>query len=557
MGEDVLVYMVVFHNRFYLNLLRLMMATVRLNVSNLEKYTFLVMTSADFKSEVDAISALVGIPIRVHVLDIHSFFHSAAAKCRIYEYPAIDEFSKVIYLDTDILIEKDIGDILADLPAEDKVYAIEDGVLSHPGNGGWYFTPETCASPEDTPAVNTGVLAFRNTPHIRSVFEECCEFMFSEEKKGGDMPCCLEQPFINFIFYKRGSLDSQYMKRFVSLGEPSASEHSKHIVHFFSPIGDGHGKFKRMCAFVTEKLSDKRALGDNTDVNGKSFEWVNGSGKYVTFCENGKLETPWGGGTYEMCEDGLFACFGGFRHYWRFLDSSSYLTIRIGDCNIVSGSQKKKSAFELEYDSHDIEKAEMLSDIKEIVTQSGVMLEGNAFYKHATFDAWDALYAKQVNLFWCGKQANARICEIGFNAGHSAMLLLMGRDKTEIDFTIFDIGWHPYTKPCLEYIKSKYSHVKFTYIEGDSTKTVPLWLDGNEGSYDVVHVDGGHNEHCVSNDMKNADVLLKSGGLMIVDDTYDAIINSYVDLYISTKGYREVELLKTQGYTHRIIVKLV
>ena len=57
--------------------------------------------------------------------------------------------------------------------------------------------------------------------------------------------------------------------------------------------------------------------------------------------------------------------------------------------------------------------------------------------------------------------------------------------------------------------------------------------------------------------MKNADRLLKSGGLMIVDDTYDAIINSYVELYISTRGYSEVELMKTQGYTHRIIMKLV
>ena len=560
MGEDVLVYMCVSHNRFYLNLLRLLMATVRLNVSNLEKYTFLVMTSADFKDEVDAISALVGIPIRVHVLDVHSFFHSAAAKCRIYEYPAIDEFSQVLYLDTDILIEKDFGEIFADLPPEDKVYAIEDGILSHPGNGGWYFTPEICASPETTPAVNTGVLAFRNTPHIRNVFEECCDFMFSEEKKGEDMPCCLEQPFINFIFYKRGSLDSQYMKRFVSLGETSTCD--RHIVHFFSPIGDGHGKFKRMCAHLSEELCDKRALGSSsTYVNGRTFEWVNGSGKYVTFRDDGKLETPWGAGTYEICSsNALFACFGGYRHYWWFLDSpssSSYLTIRIGDCNVVSGSEKKKISIELEYDSHDSEKAGMLSDIKELVTQSGVMLEGNAFYTHATLNEWAALYPKQVNLFWCGQQAKTRICEIGFNAGHSAMLLLMGRDKTELDFTIFDIGWHPYTKPCVEYITSKYSHVKFTYIEGDSTKTVPLWLDGNEASYDVVHVDGGHNEHCVSNDMKNADRLLKSGGLMIVDDTYDAIINSYVELYISTRGYSEVELMKTQGYTHRIIMKLV
>ena len=565
MGEDAktLVYMCVSHNRFYLNLLRLLMATVRLNVSNLDKYTFLVMTSADFKDEVDAISALVGIPIRVHVFDIQSVFHSAAAKCRIYEYPAIDEFSQVLYLDTDILIEKDFGDIFTDLPTEDKVYGIEDGILSHPGNGGWYFTPDICQTPETTPAINTGVLAFRNTPTMRSVFEECCDFMFSEEKKGGDMPCCLEQPFINFVFYKRGCLDSQYIKRFVTLGEPRTGDPVNHIIHFFARIGDGKGKFKRMCTYLSEKYEKSLVIKRITSpINDKSFEWVRGSEKYITFHDNETVVTPWGRGEYSWRYAGgdavaLMVKFGGFSHYWQFLDSSSYITVRIGDCNVVSGTQKKKTPVEDEYDSHDTEKQLMLSDIKELVMQSGVLLEGNAFYKHATLNEWDALYSKQVNLFWCGKQVKTRICEIGFNAGHSAMLMLMGRDKTELDFTIFDIGWHPYTKPCMDYIKSKYPHVKFTYIEGDSTKTMPMWIEGNEASYDVIHVDGGHDKHCITNDMKNADVLLKHGGIMIVDDTYTSIINDQVELYIATKGYCEVELLKTQGYTHRIIMKLV
>ena len=87
----------------------------------------------------------------------------------------------------------------------------------------------------------------------------------------------------------------------------------------------------------------------------------------------------------------------------------------------------------------------------------------------------------------------------------------------------------------MEYIKSKFTHINFEYIEGDSTITMPKWIKNNKNliwSYDVVHVDGGHSEHCILNDMKNADLLVKNNGIIIIDDTNDANINKYVDLYI-------------------------
>ena len=139
------------------------------------------------------------------------------------------------------------------------------------------------------------------------------------------------------------------------------------------------------------------------------------------------------------------------------------------------------------------------------------------------------------------------------------MLMLLGRDNTPLEFTIFDIGQHAYTKPCLTYIKSKYPHITFEYVEGDSTVTMASWILENQAlveSYDVVHVDGGHSEHCISNDMKHADILVKNGGIVIVDDTYIDYINMHVDLYISSGVYRELDVLKTEGYPHRIIQKI-
>lgn len=212
-----------------------------------------------------------------------------------------------------------------------------------------------------------------------------------------------------------------------------------------------------------------------------------------------------------------------------------------------------------EYDSKNNEKQQYLDDLRNIIINCNSFLEGNCFYHDGSLDIFNELYSKQVNLFWCGKQATHNICEIGFNAGHSTMLMLLGRDQSSLIFTIFDIGHHAYTRPTLEYMKTKFSHVNFEYIEGDSTVTMPEWISNHEdtiGKYDVVHVDGGHSEYCISNDMKNADVLVKVYGIIIIDDTNSETINSYVDLYLSKGNYIEVKLLSTTGYPHRVIQKM-
>ena len=214
-----------------------------------------------------------------------------------------------------------------------------------------------------------------------------------------------------------------------------------------------------------------------------------------------------------------------------------------------------------DYQSHSIKKQKILDDLKNIIIYFNAFnsLEGNCFYFHNSLQLCPELYSKQVNLFWCGKQAVENICEIGFNAGHSTMLMLLGSEQRPLNVTIFDIGYHIYTFPCIDYIASQFKHIGFEYIPGDSTVTMPKWIEANFnrsfGKYDVVHVDGGHTEHCISNDMKNADLLVKNGGIIIIDDTNAPTINKYVDLYLSNGNYREIDVLHNTVYSHRIIQK--
>jgi predicted O-methyltransferase YrrM len=200
-----------------------------------------------------------------------------------------------------------------------------------------------------------------------------------------------------------------------------------------------------------------------------------------------------------------------------------------------------------------------LTNIEVIIVGSGESLEGNSFYIHNSLMRFDQLKTKQLNLFRQGANAASRICEIGFNAGHSALLMLVGRPATPVEFTVFDIGQHAYTRPAIKYIGSQFPHVRINYIEGDSTMSIPAWIAKRPEivhSYDLVHVDGGHSEHCIRNDLQNAIRLTRLGGVIVVDDTNISYVNEYVDFYITSGVCVELDVFPTTGYPHRILRKV-
>lgn len=188
-------------------------------------------------------------------------------------------------------------------------------------------------------------------------------------------------------------------------------------------------------------------------------------------------------------------------------------------------------------------------------TASAEQLEGNAFYYHLSNTRFFELFSKQVNLYWCGKQVKSRICEIGFNAGHSAFLFLLNIPEGA-EFTIFDLGEHPYTRPCVDYLKTRFSGVTISYNEGDSTRILPEWIKAHPEAtetYDVVHVDGGHSFECAHSDILYGASLVRPGGYLIVDDTNVPYISEMVNKLLQSEMFTEIEILRTVGYEHRIL----
>jgi len=118
--------------------------------------------------------------------------------------------------------------------------------------------------------------------------------------------------------------------------------------------------------------------------------------------------------------------------------------------------------------------------------------------------------------------------EIGFNAGHSAVLMLSANPRLKL--TCFDINHHRYTKPCADFVKQVFGD-RFTIVYGDSTVTVPKYA--HEQQYDAVHIDGGHSLEIATKDWDNTYGLVRDGGLIVFDDTQvpwlDQLVRQKVD----------------------------
>lgn len=181
------------------------------------------------------------------------------------------------------------------------------------------------------------------------------------------------------------------------------------------------------------------------------------------------------------------------------------------------------------------------------------VVEGNCFCKNGDITTrLPELIPKQQNLFSLGITAK-NILEIGFNAGHSALLFLMANKTSKI--VCFDICHYPYARPCFDYLQSLFGD-RLELVEGDSTVTVPDYCTKFTGhTFDVVHIDGSHDIQIARQDVENT--LSVATDVVIFDDTQDASLNSLVDEYIAKGTVVEMTMRKTDTYEHRITRKLV
>ena len=169
-----------------------------------------------------------------------------------------------------------------------------------------------------------------------------------------------------------------------------------------------------------------------------------------------------------------------------------------------------------------------LAALNRIVLEGGEFLAGNLFYPSGIHRKNPAVLQnnevlpnvrrKRANIVNALRGKNL-VLEIGFNAGHCALLMLEA--NPQIRYIGVDICEHRYTRPCAQYLKSSYGS-RFEIHFGSSLDVVPqLSREGICDEVDIIHVDGCHTEEVALADLRNVASLPRRPGLrryVILDD---------------------------------------
>jgi predicted O-methyltransferase YrrM len=148
-----------------------------------------------------------------------------------------------------------------------------------------------------------------------------------------------------------------------------------------------------------------------------------------------------------------------------------------------------------------------------IIKSTNEKLEGNIFMFHETTEYTNEFLDKQINFILALKRKNINnILEIGFNAGFSALLMLL--TNPNVNLTCVDICMHNYSMLCYKKLNELFGN-RIKLIPGSSVDIVPTLTD----KYDLIHIDGCHLVDIAEKDIQNSLQLCKTGTILIMDDT--------------------------------------
>lgn len=160
----------------------------------------------------------------------------------------------------------------------------------------------------------------------------------------------------------------------------------------------------------------------------------------------------------------------------------------------------------------------------------------------------DVMYPKQKLLFDLVKN-KTNVVEIGVNAGHSLLIMLLANPTATYD--VIDICEKKYTQPCIEYLQKLFPGRINAYY-GDSIHILTTMVGKK---YDFWHIDGFHYEPHIINELKLLHEMGHQPSVIVLDDVFPS--SSPVSFACSLYKDCEVEIIHPECKWPNTILKLI
>lgn len=263
MSSKFLIYTSCFHQESYTDVLSYLINSFKKTGSTVD---FLVYTTSDFKTLIQSkCSDLTGV--KFFEKNFYKSMNQARiSKLDIFDYPEIDNYEKVIYIDADSFFIKDPLPMF-DHIQDDLIYVFGEGNILCEGEywGRSLFLKENSGC-TDREGIAAFIMGFKNIPAIKKLFIKTKQAfyldMYQNKLKFYD------QPFLNFFFINNNMFNSDVLKPLVRSREPvqSAIDNGRFIVHFAGCPGHGNVKLDLMKEFKAdfERHAKPKVVEDKT-----------------------------------------------------------------------------------------------------------------------------------------------------------------------------------------------------------------------------------------------------------------------------------------------------
>lgn len=258
-----LIYSCVFYNKKYINILELLLKSYKMKVKDINKYKYLIITDSTFKYEIEEICKSLEINYDIWCVDIineflmrkpltylDNCFQACYSRYYISDYPKINNFEKILYLDCDLLVANDLSPIF-DLKLENLLYVVHEP--THRYNHCFFFSDEEFNNLDKNKTFTSAILLFNNNEFMHNIMKTNLKIMKNFQNSNSDIaPPCFDQNFVNkFCIYNNLSNNIILSKYCLNIMPNDSADkvneiNSYIICHFATSVGKSESKLERM-----------------------------------------------------------------------------------------------------------------------------------------------------------------------------------------------------------------------------------------------------------------------------------------------------------------------
>ncbi len=251
-GSKNLIYFTLFGNNEYLKLLTLLLTTLKLR--SLKDFDLLFITDDDTKIQIQKIKEVENFSVDFHIVkNVNDAVSASMQKLKIFDYPNINSYKNILFLDVDIIVVGDAGRIFSSNASADIFYSATHNHHQSMHSTVYHslidYTPAQLVrfAEKNIGSINAGQFFFRNSEKMRLHFQHINTFISSWNGR-----YFFEQSFLNHYFNLLEISDVTKFKdefQFVSINENQKTNSfgpNSVFVHFMGNAGNGSGKLEFM-----------------------------------------------------------------------------------------------------------------------------------------------------------------------------------------------------------------------------------------------------------------------------------------------------------------------